>query len=294
MHLPSLRQLSFLIALADKGSFIAAAESVFVTQPSLSAGIKELESILGVKLVERGRKGVKFTQAGLEAIKRAREILQSVVELKEQVQAASEPLTGSFRLGIIPTIAPFLAPDAVPVTKKNFPKLKLYLREEQTARVIEGIKNHELDAGIIALPYEAVGVDTMSLFDDEFYFICPKNHPLADKKELKPEDIDMNQLLLLEDGHCLRDHALGVCGAKGIGAEEVRATSIFTLVQMVAGGMGVSLIPKIAIDAGLSLEGVVIKPFSPKIYGRQIGIAWRIGSSRAKEAKMLAKSLCQI
>ena len=294
MQLPSIRQLQFLVALADKGSVVAAADSVFVTQPSLSAGLKELEYILGVQLVERGRKGVKFTPAGKEAVNRARAILAASVDLKEQVQAASEPLTGSFRLGIIPTIAPFLPPESVPQVKKLYPKLRLYLREEQTARVIEGLKNHELDAGLIALPYEASGIETTELFDDEFLFICPKGHPLAEKPHLKPEDIDLNDLLLLEDGHCLRDHALSVCGSKGVGAEEVRATSLFTLVQMVAGGMGVSLIPKLAIDAGLSLDGVVIREFSPKIAGRQIGIAWRKGSSRVKEAQILASVLCPI
>lgn len=292
MQLPSIRQLQFLVALADKGTFVTAAESVFVTQPSLSAGIKELETILGTQLVERGRKGGEFTPAGKQAVKLAREILAATVDLKEQVRAASEPLTGSFRLGIIPTIAPFLPPEGVPLVKKQHPKLKLYLREEQTARVIEAIKNHELDAGLIALPYEAAGVETEPLFDDEFMFICPKDHKLADKPTLHPEDIDLNELLLLEDGHCLRDHALSVCGASGLGAEEVRATSLFTLTQMVAGGLGVSLIPKLAIDAGLPHDGVKVREFNPPIAGRQIGIVWRKGSSRCDEARILAKVLC--
>ncbi len=292
MQLPSIRQLSFLVALADKGSFIAASEAVFVTQPSLSAGIKELETILGAKLVERARKGVKFTPAGKEALMRARAILSATVELKEHVRAAAEPLTGSFRLGIIPTIAPFLSPQAVPKIKRKFPKLKLYLREEQTARVIDALREHELDAGIIALPYEAAGIDSLPLFDDEFLFIAPKFHPLVNKPILKPDDIDISNLLLLEDGHCLRDHALKVCHSTGLGPDEVRATSLFTLVQMVAGGMGVSLIPKLAIDAGLGLDGVAVRHFEPKIIGRQIGLVWRKGSSRFEEAKVLAKLLC--
>lgn len=290
MQLPSIRQLSFLVALADKGSFIAAANSVFVTQPSLSAGLKELETILGTQLVERGRKGVKFTPAGKEALRLSRAIIANMVDLKEQVRAASEPLTGSFRLGIIPTIAPFLSPDVVPQLKKRFPKLKLYLREDQTARLIESLKTHELDGAIIALPYEAAGIDSFPLFDDEFLFIAPKNHPLANKKELHTDDLDISNLLLLEDGHCLRDHALKVCGGAGLGRDEVRATSLFTLVQMVAGGMGVSLIPKMAKDAGLGLEGVMVRNFTPPIIGRQIGIAWRVGSSRIDEALVLARA----
>ncbi len=293
MQLPSIRQLTFLIALADKGSFVAAADSVFVTQPSLSAGLKELETILGAKLVERGRKGVKFTPAGKEALSRARTIIAAAIELKDGVRAAAEPLTGTFRLGIIPTIAPFLSPDAVPALKKQFPKLRLYLREEQTARLIEGLRDHELDAAILALPYEANGIETIPLADDEFLFIAPKNHELANKKILRPEDIDISNILLLEDGHCLRDHAIKVCGASGLGTEEVRATSLFTLVQMVAGGMGVSLIPKLAIDAGIGLDGVSVRHFSPPIIGRQIGLAWRKGSSRINEAKTLANVLCK-
>lgn len=293
MQLPSIRQLTFLIALADKNSFVAAADSVFVTQPSLSAGLKELETILGAKLVERGRKGVKFTPAGKEALARARTIIAAAIELKDGVRAAAEPLTGTFRLGIIPTIAPFLSPDAVPALKKQYPKLRLYLREEQTARLIDGLRDHELDAAILALPYEANGIETMPLADDEFLFIAPKNHELANKKILKPEDIDISNILLLEDGHCLRDHAIKVCGASGLGTEEVRATSLFTLVQMVAGGMGVSLIPKLAIDAGIGLDGVSVKHFSPPIIGRQIGLAWRKGSSRINEAKTLANVLCK-
>ncbi len=292
MRLPSIRQLHFLVALADKGSFITAAESAFVTQPSLSAGIKELEQILGAQLVERGRKGVKFTPAGKIAIANARNILNLAVDLKEQVAAAAEPLTGTFRLGIIPTIAPFMAKSAVPKLKQDYPQLKLYLREEQTARLIEGLRNHELDAAILALPYEAAGIETMSLFGDEFLLIAPKNHPLAQKEKLTVNDLDLSELLLLEDGHCLRDHALNLCSAPGLGQYEISATSLFTLVQMVAGGMGISLIPKIAKDAGLGLDEVLVRAFTPKIIGREIGLAWRKGSSRINEARILANILC--
>lgn len=290
--LPTIRQLTFLIALADYGSFVEAADICAVTQPSLSAGIKELEAILGAQLVERGRKGVKFTPAGAAALIRAREIIRAGNSLKEEVAAAAEPLTGAFRLGIIPTIAPFLSPNAVPKVRKKFEKLKLYLREEQTARLIDGLKNHELDAAIIALPYEAMGIDTLPLFDDEFLYIAPKNYPISPKKFIKIDDVDISNLLLLEDGHCLRDHALSVCGAKSHGHEEVRATSLFTLVQMVAGGLGVSLIPRLAVDAGISLDGVNLRAFDPPLIGRQIGLAWRKGSVRANEAKTLAKILC--
>ena len=294
MILPTVRQLTFLVALSDYGSFIAAANAVAVTQPSLTAGIKELEAILGVQLVERGRKGCSFTQAGKVALARARIIIANMIELSQQAAAASEPLTGSFRMGIIPTIAPFLSPKAVPQAKRAYPKLKLYLREEQTARLIDSLMSNELDAAIIALPYEAKGIETAVLFDDEFLFVAPKSHKFAKQKSVKIDEIDLADLLLLEDGHCLKDHTINVCGGMGLGAQEVRATSLFTLVQMVAGGMGTSLIPKMAIDAGLPLNGLVVKGFSPPIVGRQIGLAWRKGSSRAKEAEILGRLLCQV
>lgn len=293
MMLPTVRQLSFLVAISDHGSFVAAANAVSVTQPSLSAGIKELEAILGVQLVERGRKGCVFTQAGKVTVARARTIIANMIELGQQASAAAEPLTGSFRMGIIPTIAPFLSPVAVPLAKKNYPKLKLYLREEQTARLIDSLLSNELDAAIIALPYEANGIESKILFDDEFLFVAPTNHELAKKAAVKIDEIDLAELLLLEDGHCLKDHAINVCGGMGLGAQEVRATSLFTLVQMVAGGMGTSLIPKMAIDAGLPLNGLVVRGFSPPIVGRQIGISWRKGSSRANEAEILGRLLCQ-
>lgn len=293
MQLPTIRQLQFLVALADKGSFIAASEAVFVTQPSLSAGIKELEYILNAQLVERGRKGVKFTQAGKEVVAQSRAILAEMIDLKDRVRAASEPLTGSFRLGIIPTIAPFLSPNAIPLIKQRYPKIKLYLKEDQTARLIDGIKNNELDAALIALPYDATGIECLPLFDDEFLLICPKDHKLASKKDLTIQDINIDELLLLEDGHCLREHALGICGInQHPQSDEVRATSIFTLMQMVAGGLGISLIPKMAINAGLSFDGMKVRPFAIPVIGRQIGLAWRKGSSREKEAQILAKTLC--
>ena len=280
MSKPTLRQLSFLTAIAEHGSFVAAAEQALVTQPSLSAAIKELEAILGTKLIERGRTGATLTPAGEIAAAKARAILSAVDELSEAVQGAAEPLTGPFRLGVIPTIAPFFLPRALSKAKAAFPRLKLYLREDLTSRLIEGLRAHTLDAALIALPYEAQGIDTMALFDDEFLFVGPPDHPLSTKSELRPSDLEGEPVLLLEDGHCLRDHAIGVCGMTRPGQEEVRATSLFTLVQMAAGGLGISLLPKIAAEAGIPSEGLVVRPFTPPVIGRQIGLAWRRSSGR--------------
>jgi LysR family transcriptional regulator, hydrogen peroxide-inducible genes activator len=209
------------------------------------------------------------------------------------VQGAAEPLTGPFRLGVIPTIAPFLLPDILPRAKASFPKLRLYLREDLTIRLIEGLRNHTLDAALIALPYEAQGIETISLFDDEFLFVGPPGHPLSTKPVLTAADLEGEQVLLLEDGHCLRDHALGVCGLVRPGHEDVRATSLFTLVQMAAGGLGVSLLPRMAADAGLAGEGLVTRAFDPPVIGRQIGVAWRRGSGRLIEIKAMAELVRQ-
>lgn len=291
MSQPTLRQLSFLLAIAQNGSFVSAAEQCLVTQPSLSAAIKELEAILGTRLVERGRGGATLTPAGEIAVARARAILAAVEEMGEAVQGAAEPLTGPFRLGVIPTIAPFLLPTLLPKAKAAFPKLKLYLREDLTGRLVDGLRAHTLDAALIALPYEAQGIDTITLFDEEFLYVGPSDHPLSSKPHLGTADLEGERVLLLEDGHCLRDHAIGVCGLVRPGQEEVRATSLFTLVQMAASGLGISLLPRMAADAGLAGDGLVVRSFEPVIIGRQVGLAWRRGSGRLAEVKALAALL---
>jgi LysR family hydrogen peroxide-inducible transcriptional activator len=290
MNTPTLRQLSFLVAIAEHGSFVAAADHCAVTQPSLSAGIKELEAILGASLVERGRQGARLTPAGEEAAGRARAILTDVQALGDAVRGAGEPLSGEFRLGVIPTIAPFLLPAALPRAHAAHPRLRLYLREDLTGRLVEALRARTLDAALIALPYEAPGIDSLALFDDEFLFVGPAGHRLAEKAAVRPEDLADEPVLLLEDGHCLRDHALGVCGAAKPGKDEVRATSLFTLVQMAAGGLGVSLLPRLAANSGLAATpGLVVRPFAPAVIGRQIGVAWRRGSARAGEARALGR-----
>ncbi len=291
--MPTLRQLQFLTALRAEGSFVGAAEAVGVTQPTLSAGIKELETALGVVLVERGRAGAVLTSAGEEAAERAGRALGEVEELVRAVMAAGKPYTGVFRLGAIPTIAPFLLPRALPLLKRTFPSMRLLLREDLTARLIEALKARTLDAALIALPYAAVGIATATIAEDEFLFLCPQGHPLAARNDLSPEHLKNEEVLLLEDGHCLRDHALSVCRATpGKRSAEVSATSLHTLVQMVGGGMGVTLLPKIAAEAGAAAGvDVTIRPFAEPVIGRSIGMAWREGGPREGEARGLAEVL---
>ncbi|MEL7032311.1 MAG: hydrogen peroxide-inducible genes activator [Pseudomonadota bacterium] len=291
MHLPTLRQLEFLCAVADQGSFSKAAESCHVTQPTLSAAIKEVEGLLGVQLIEREARGASLTQAGEAAVERARTVLSSAADLVSAARQAGAPLTGPFRLGAIPTIAPFLLPRTLKALRKAHPNLKLYLREDQTERLLDALKSRTLDAALIALPWDASGIETMELGDDEFMLVAPSGHTLFEQSSIRSTDLADEDVLLLEDGHCLRDHALSVCRlpTKRNGAD-VTATSLPTLVHMVAGGLGVSLLPKLAIDAGVtSGADVELRAFETPMIGRRIGIAWRTGSPRAEEAQMIGE-----
>lgn len=296
--LPTLRQLKFLVALAEHGSFSRAAEATHVTQPTLSAGIKELETALGATLVERGARGATLTPAGEAAVERARIVLTEAEDLVLATRAAGEPLSGPFRLGVIPTIAPFLLPRVLPALREAFPALELFLREDLTHRLLDAIKDRRLDAALIALPYEEPGIETMSLMEDEFLFAAPRDHRLAKVNRLTPDMLAGEPLLLLEDGHCLRDHALSICGGGpgGPHGEQVRsdfaATSLHTLVQMVRSGIGATLLPKLALDAGLADRlDLAVRPFDPPVAGRAIGMAWRKGSARGEEARQLAEAV---
>jgi LysR family hydrogen peroxide-inducible transcriptional activator len=294
--MPTLRQLQFLVALRAEGSFVAAAEAVGVTQPTLSAGIKDLETTLGTVLVERGRSGAVLTPAGEEAAERAATAISEVEEMVRAVQSAGEPFSGVFRLGAIPTIAPFLLPRALPLLKRKFPKLRLQMREDLTARLIDALRARTLDAALIALPYEAHGIETATIAEDEFLLLCPETHPLAKRNDLAPDQLKSEDVLLLEDGHCLREHALSACRlTPGRRSSEVGATSLHTLVQMVAGGMGVTLLPKIAAEGGAAAGAhVAIRPFSEPVVGRSIGVAWRESGQREGEARMLADVLKEL
>lgn len=294
--MPTLRQLQFLTALRAERSFVAAAEAVGVTQPTLSAGIKDLETSLGVTLVERGRLGAVLTPAGEEAAERAAIALSEVEELVRAVHAAGEPFSGVFRLGAIPTIAPFLLPRALPLLRRKFPKMRLHLREDLTGRLIDALRARTIDAALIALPYEAQGITSVPIAEDEFLFLCPEDHPLAKRNDLSPEHLRSEEVLLLEDGHCLRDHALAACRLPNSKrSTDVGATSLHTLVQMVSGGLGVTLLPKIAAEAGATAGAhVAVRQFATPIVGRSLGVAWREGGQREEEARTLAAVLREL
>lgn len=294
--LPTLRQLQFLSALAAHGSFVRAAEAVGVTQPTLSSGIKELEAALGVTLVDRGRGGAALTPAGEDAAASAARILSETEGLVRTMRGAQGPLVGRFTLGVIPTIAPFLLPRALAGLRKRFPQLRLRLKEDLTARLVDGLRARTIDAAIIALPYDAAGIDAAPIVDDEFLLACPADHPLATRNRVTPDLIDADQLLLLEDGHCLRDHALSVCrtSESGAGLADVTATSLHTVIQLVAGGLGVTLLPKLAADAGAAdLPGVSVRRFDEPVTGRTLGVAWRAGGARKADSIALRDALVE-
>jgi LysR family hydrogen peroxide-inducible transcriptional activator len=288
--LPTLRQLQYLKLLSEHGSFSRAAEAAHVSQPALSAGVQELEKVLGAPVVERARSGVILTQVGEEAVRRAADVLARAEDLVEAARGAGMPLAGRFRLGAIPTVAPFLLPCALPELKRRHPALKLYLREDLTPRLIAALKSGALDAAVIALPYDTGGLDWARIGDDEILAAAPASHPLAHGERFDARALAPEELILLEDGHCLRDHALSACRLDAPKGDDVfAATSLHTLVQMVGSGLGVSFVPEMAVKAGL-IEGaaVAIRPLEAEAPKREIVVAWRSGSSRAREGELLA------
>ena len=303
--LPTLRQLQYLKLLAEHKSFMAAAEAAHVSQPALSSGIAELEKVLSTRLVDRSRGQVILTAVGEETLKRAEDILARAEDLVEAAHGAAKPLSGRFRLGVIPTIAPFLLPRTLVRLRTQYPDLKLFLREDQTARLIASLKAGALDAAIIALPWDLHGLDTAFVARDEILAATPANHPLAAQARIAPEALKAENLILLEDGHCLRDHALAACtwtGASGAaeslatytGDGGFSATSLNTLVQMVGSGLGVSLVPAMAVECGIvPSNDVCVRPLDSDHAFRDIAVVWRAGSSRAAEARLLAKTLKQ-
>lgn len=292
LNIPTLRQWRYLVTLAENRHFGRAAEACFVTQSTLSAGIQELETQLGAPLVDRTKRKVVLTPLGEELAGRARELLANAEDMVLLARAASAPLSGPLRLGVIPTISPFLLPRVLPSLRKRFPDLRLFLREDLTARLVDQLQAGKLDLLLLALPYEGAGLDTMTLFDDNFLVASRSDHALAKRSGVKLDDLAEAPLLLLEDGHCLRDHALAACRLPPSPRRDgFAATSLHTLVQMVDSGLGVTLLPQLALDAGI-LRGtdVVARPLAEDA-ARHIGLAWRRGTQRAKEFTLFGEAL---
>lgn len=287
--LPSIRQLRHLVALADHRHFGRAAEACFVTQSTLSASLKELETRLGVILVERTRRSVMLTPPGRDAVARARAVVRDVGDLVDAVGGSGEPLAGALRLGVIPTIGPFLLPRVLPALHDAHPALRLYLREERTAPLLERLATGDLDVVLLAFPYRSEKVETSVFADDPFWVAFPRGHRFGEREHVGQAALAKENLLLLEEGHCLRDHALSVCDFEGARRpDDFRATSLQTLVHMVDNGLGLTLLPKMAIDAGITRgTKVAVRPLSAGDAPRRIGLAWRKSSSRKREFALL-------
>jgi LysR family hydrogen peroxide-inducible transcriptional activator len=295
INAPSVRHLRHLVALHDYGHFGRAAEASHVTQSTLSASIKELESILQVTLVDRSKRCVVLTPVGIEAVNRARKIVKEVEELVGFASASRDPLSGTLRMGTIPTIGPFLLPRVLPGLHRDYGRLKLYLVEDLTDRLIDLLHRGEIDVVLLALPYDCGPAEIFILFEDPFVVGLPAEHPLAQAECIKPQHLWREDLLLLKDGHCLRDHALAACHlADRTLTERFGATSLATLVQMVANGLGTTLLPMLAVDAGLLLgTNLVTRPLLGEVPARQIGLIWRRGTGRRDEFRLLAKELAE-
>ncbi len=295
--LPTIRQITYLIALARHQHFGRAAESCFVTQSTLSAGLQELELVLGVTLVERTRRRVHVTPLGRAIAARGQELVTMAEEMVDLARSGAAPLVGPFRLGVIPTVGPFLPQALLPALHREFPLLRLYLREDQSARLLEQLDSGDLDAVILALPYPC-DLEFAPLTDDPFLVVCPPDHPLAGMATVSPAELPERELILLEQGHCLTDHVLAACrmtvadtwnhpGQRPV----IQGTSLHTIVQMVAGGLGLTLLPRMAIAAGiLGTTGLVARPLaSPGL--RQLALGWRRSAPRPGDFRLLAERI---
>lgn len=295
VHLPTIKQLQYLVALRRFGHFGKAAEASFVTQSTLSAGLRELEALLGVTLVERTRRLVRFTALGEKIADKAVLVLRETEALAELARAEGKPLHGELRMGVIPTIAPFLLPAMLPRLRTQWPALKLYLREETSQAACEALHRGQLDCVLLALPFGCGDVDHAMLFEDRLYVAYPHGEAPNDRL-VDVHSIDENRLLLLEDGHCLKDHALSACNRPELRANAaMMGTSLHTLVQMVDNGLGLTFIPAMAIEAGiLEGTGVDAKPLKSDHGFRRIALIWRRSSPRENEFQLLADSLREI
>jgi LysR family hydrogen peroxide-inducible transcriptional activator len=278
----NLRDLRYLVALADTRHFGRAAEKSHVSQPTLSAQIRKLEEYLGVQLVERQPRKVALTDVGERVVERARRIVRDSDEMVELAKQSRDPLAGKLRVALIPTIGPYLLPTVSPRIRKAVPKLQLMLYEYQTGVLMDRLREGEIDLGILALGFETVEFESRVLYEEPFTVALPSTHPLAKKTALKIEDLSGETLLLLEDGHCLRDQALDVCGRVDVReTQDFRATSLETLRQMVAAGLGVTLLPELATEGPFaSGRSVAVRPFQKPVPRRTVGAIWRKSSTR--------------
>ena len=287
--LPTLRQLRYLTEVIDRRHFGHAAEACLVSQSTLSAAIQELEDLLGAPLLERTKRSVVPTSLGLTIADQARGVLKAAEDLVDTADAARDPMSGAVRLGVIPTIGPFMLPRVMPALRTEWPRMKLYLREDQTARLLDQLNAGTLDAAVLALPFATGDLEVKEFAQDRFWVVYPPDRGAVEGAATL-SDMALEDLLLLEDGHCLREHALAACGLEGARRNTAfQGTSLHTLVQMVANGLGVTLLPQMAVEAGI-LRGLdlPVAPLAGDAPFRRIGLVWRRTSGRKETFRRLA------
>lgn len=293
MSVPTLRQLQYFLALADTLSFHKAATLCHVTQPTLSEGIKSLEDLLGTELCERSKRGVSIslTQTGRELVLPARDIVARAEDFVQMARAQREPFTGKLLLGVIPTIAPYLLPVLLPALQQKFPQMDLQLKEDVTAQLLSALDQRQIDVVLMAFPYNTPGMTQMKLWSEPFVIAMPGTKALMETHATLG-DLSRHNIMLLEDGHCLRDHALDACRLQpSTQRKTFGATSLTTLIQMVQHGYGATLLPAMAVDPRTLPQGVTIQRFSNPQPSRQIGLAWRHGHPREKEFRALGRMI---
>jgi LysR family hydrogen peroxide-inducible transcriptional activator len=291
-HPVTLRQLQYVIAVAERRSFRKAAQDCHVSQPSLSAQVAQVEEVLGVRLFERDRRHVLLTAAGQALAPRIRGLLIAADELVESARSLADPFTGSLRVGVIPTVAPYLLPELAPVLRERYPKLTFVWTEEKTETLVERLGRAELDGAIVALEADIGDLPRVVLGKDAFVFAAPKGHRLsASRRPVKPEELEGERVLLLDDGHCFRDQALSFCARAGAEEASYRATSLATLVQMAAGGAGVTLLPSLAVDLENRRDALRVRPFAPKAPFRTLALVWRRNSALETTLKPVGEAL---
>lgn len=288
----TLRQLRFLVALTDERHFSRAAETCNVTQPTLSSGLKELEDMLGVQLAERTKRSVLITPIGEEITERARQLLIAASDIEQLAAERRAPNSGNIRLGAIPTIAPYLMPKALPLIHRAFPDVRVYLREELTELLLEGLATGRLDAALIAKPFDTGTLETVDLFEDGYLLATPPGYAKAQVKEMNGADLEGSRLMLLEKGHCLQRHALSAFPDRDIQQDDsFSATSLPTLISMVAEGLGITLLPRLAVEAGIAAQHDVDLFPLVDACPRQVVLAWRPTSAKGEVFKQFAKLL---
>ena len=291
MDRPTVRQLEYVLAVAEAGTFHGGAEKASASQPTVSAQIRSLENALGVELFERGARGATLTRAGTAFVGRARDAIVAVDEAVQACTQAGTPFTGHLQLGAIPTVAPYLLPRTLAEVRRRWPAWRVHLTEAHTATLLEDVRAGRLDAVLVAKGDDLGELWFEPVREDPFVLIVPRSHRLAKRRSITPQELEGEPLLLLEEGHCLRDHALAVCGAPmQPGVVDVRAGSLTTVVQMVAGGLGITLLPAMALEAELADDlDLVAVPFAKPKPSRTIGLAWRPRTVRTEELSALAE-----